>query len=401
MKKWIEKEAIAQYPIITEEELKESMRCCVRQVRNNMPAFAEHFPAACSVNQFYTPGINTDWTSGFWTGEVWLSYENAENDEDRKLFLEAGNRQVDSFLHRIIVKHYVDHHDMGFLYSPSCVAAFKLTGNENAKKAALLAADQLIKRYRPVGEYIQAWGPYGAKDNSRFIIDCLLNIPLLYWASEESRNSTYRNIAEKHIHTTMKYIVREDNSTWYTVFLDPVTGEFSRGATCQGYMDNSAWARGQAWGIYGTAIAYKNTGRKEYIEYFRRVADYYLSHLPSDLCPYWDLSFGDGDEKEQERDSSSAAIAACGFLEMSKYLTGEEAEYYRKTAGRFLKTLTDHYQVKDPGRSNGQLLHGVYAKKTPYNTCKNNGVDECVIWGDYFFMEALTRLINRDWEMYW
>lgn len=401
MDKWITQEQLNQFPELTAQELLASAECAVAQVKNNLPAFEEHFPAANSENNFYTPGINTDWTSGFWTGEIWLAYENAKNEADRALFRTAGDKQVDSFLKRIIVKHCVDHHDMGFLYIPSCVAAYKLTGSEPAREAALKAADQLMTRYQPVGEFIQAWGELGAKDNYRLIIDCLLNIPLLYWATDVTGDEKYRDVAEKHIHTTMKYVIREDNSTWHTVFLNPETGEFDHGATCQGYRDASAWARGQAWGIYGSAIAYKYTGRKEYIDYFRRTADYFLKHLPQDMCPYWDLMFGDGDEAEQPRDSSSAAIAACGFLEMSKYLPGEEAERCLSIAKKLAGSLVRYYQVRDPKVSNGQLLHGTYAKKTPYNTCANSGVDECVIWGDYFFMEMLTRLVNPQWNMYW
>jgi len=240
-----------------------------------------------------------------------------------------------------------------------------------------------------------------ARDNARLIIDCMLNVPLLYWASEETKDGHYADIAKNHILTTMKHVIRDDDSTWHTIFFDPDSGEFSHGATCQGYKDASAWARGQAWGIYGTAIAYKNTGDPEYIKYFERVSRYFLSHLPKDLCPYWDLCFGDGDEAEQPRDSSSAAIAICGFLEMSKYLDEEKSAYYISVAKKLMHSLIENYQVKDKAVSNGQLLHGTYARKTPYNTCKNRGVDECVIWGDYFFMEALTRLARPDWKMYW
>lgn len=401
MNKWITPEEVMQRPEALPEEVRAAMRQCVAQMCNNLPAFETHFPAANSENNFYTPGPNTDWTSGFWTGEVWLAWENAENDEARALLRQAGDKQVDSFLERINIKHYVDHHDMGFLYIPSCVSAYKLTGSANAREAALKAADQLMTRYRPIGEYIQAWGAMDDPDNHRLIIDCLLNIPLLYWASEVTGNGAYRDVAEKHIHTTMRHIVREDNSTWHTIFFDAVTGAFSHGATCQGYKDSSAWARGQSWGIYGTAIAYNNTRRPEYIEYFRRVSDYFLKHLPEDLCPFWDLGFGDGDDAEQPRDSSTAAIACCGFLEMSKYLPADEAQYYTAAAKKLAHALIEKYQVKDATISNGQLLHGTYAKKTPFNTCKNSGVDECVIWGDYFFMEALTRLMNPDWKMYW
>lgn len=401
MDKWILREQILRYPEISPQQVHDALMLCVSHVCHNLPEFETHFPAANSENNFYTPGINTDWTSGFWTGEVWLAYENASSQQERDILRNAGNTQVASFLERINVLHYVDHHDMGFLFIPSCVAAYKLTQNPAAREAALKAADQLMTRYRPVGEYIQAWGSMSDPGNHRLIIDCLLNIPLLYWATEMTGETRYRDVAEKHIHTTMKHVVREDNSTWHTIFFDPDTGAFERGATCQGYKDSSAWARGQAWGIYGTAIAFKNTGRSEYIDYFKRVTDYFLDHLPNDLCPYWDLAFGNGDEQEEPRDSSSAAIACCGILEMSKYLSDEDAKYYRSVAKRLMCSLVQNYQVRDTNISNGQLLHGTYAKKTPTNTCTNAGVDECVIWGDYFFMEALNRMHNPNWDMYW
>lgn len=401
MEKWIPLEQLLQHKEAQPPEFEQALNRCVKRVRSNLPAFETKFPAANSENNFYVPGPNTDWTSGFWTGEIWLSYENADNQQEKELFLRAGNAQVESFLERINIKHYVDHHDMGFLYIPSCVAAYKLTGSEQAKEAALKAADHLMLRYRPIGQYIQAWGAMDDLNNHRLIIDCLLNIPLLYWATEVTGKEEYRKVAENHISTTMKYILREDNSTWHTVFFDPKTGDFTHGATCQGYKDSSAWARGQAWGIYGTAIAYKNTKRTEYIEYFKRITGYFLEHLPDDLCPYWDLSFGNGDSAEQPRDSSAAAIACCGLLEMSKYLEKEDAQYYTAIARKIATSLIENYQAVDDKTSNGQLLHGTYAKKTPYNTCTNAGVDECVIWGDYYFMEALTRLVNPDWNMYW
>lgn len=167
MEKWLTIQQIEQYPEINEQQQKEAMAQCIAQVKHNLPAFETHFPAANSENNFYTPGINTDWTSGFWTGEVWLAYENALEEEDRRLFKEAGDKQVDSFLERIRIKHYVDHHDLGFLYTPSCVSAYKLTGSEKAKEAALMAADQLMTRYRPKGKYIQAWGPMDTPEIGR------------------------------------------------------------------------------------------------------------------------------------------------------------------------------------------------------------------------------------------
>lgn len=382
------------YPEITQEEIKEALTFCNRQIISNLPEFTDQFQDNSSVGGFYRPIPNSDWTTGFWTGEIWLAYEFS-GDERLKT---AGEVQINSFLERINNKFQVDHHDMGFLYSPSCVAGYKLIGSEAGKEAAIKAADQLITRYHPVGEFIQAWGPMNAPENYRLIIDCLLNLPLLYWASEETGDVKYRDIAEKHIHTAVANVIREDDSTWHTFFFNMETGAPDHGATCQGYRDGSAWARGQAWGVYGMALAYKYTERKEYIELFRRVTEYYLAHLPKDLVPFWDLEFTDGDD--QPRDSSSASIAACGILEMIKYLEPDEAEHYRRIAYRMMKSVYDNYAVKDPRVSNGLVLHSTYSNHSPYNTCNHCGVDECNSWGDYFYMEALTRM-SKDWELYW
>ena len=176
------------------------------------------------------------------------------------------------------------------------------------------------------------------------------------------------------------------------------TGEPDHGATCQGYRDGSAWARGQAWGIYGSALAYRYTKREEYVDVFKNVTQYYLEHLPKDMVPYWDLEFGEG--STEPRDSSSASIAACGLLEMSKYLNEEDAAYYTKLAKQMMKSVVDHYAVKDSKESNGLVLHSTYSNHSPYNTCNHYGVDECNSWGDYFYMEALTRM-TKEWNQYW
>lgn len=385
---------------ITEKEVQKALQFSTEQVVRNLPVFTDKFQKAYSENGFYEPTENRDWTTGFWTGEIWLAYEYAKEQglPCKTDLRSSGEVQVKSFLDRIDHKIEVEHHDMGFLYSPSCVAAYKLTGNEMAKEAAVKAAEQLLTRYQPVGEFIQAWGAMGEAENYRLIIDCLLNLPLLYWASEETGEEKYRSIAEKHIHTAMKNVIREDHSTWHTFFFDPKTGEPSHGATCQGYRDGSAWARGQAWGIYGCALAYKYTGREEYIATFKNVTRYFLTHLPKDMVPFWDLEFTDGDE--QPRDSSAASIAACGMLEMAEYMTEEDARIYRNYARQIMKSLYEDYAVWDEKLSNGLVLHSTYSNHSPYNTCNHYGVDECNIWGDYFYMEALTRL-HKKWIKYW
>lgn len=382
-----------QNPELTIEEAKKALDTASAQVRRNLPMFTENCQNHSSVDNFYPICNNDQWTCGFWPGEVWLAYEHTGDEEFRK----AALHMIDSFDHRIRNKIAVDHHDMGFLYTPTCVAAYKLTGDEKAKQAAILAADQLISRFQPLGGFIQAWGSMEDEGNYRYIIDCLLNLPLLYWAGKVTGDKKYEEIARKHITTCLKYSIREDGSTYHTFFLDKKTGAPLRGETCQGYKDDSCWARGQAWGIYGTAISYAYTKRPEYLEAFKKTAAYYLEKLPEDLVPYWDMIFTEGDEP---RDSSSASIAACGFLEAAKHMQAEEAAKYRKLAAQMLKSLADHYAVKDFTKSNGIVLHGTYSKKSPFNTCNQEGVDECVSWGDYFYMEALTRF-SKDWEMYW
>lgn len=392
---------LKEYQEITNEQMTQAMEFACGQILKNLPEFTEKFQNAYSVDNFYAPIDNTDWTNGFWTGEIWLAYEyclaNGRMEEAEQL-KQAAMVQVASFENRIKEKIAVDHHDMGFLYTPSCVAAYKLTGSKQAREAAILAADQLIRRFHPVGEFIQAWGPMDEPENYRLIIDCLLNLPLLYWATEETGDNKYREIAEKHIHTAVANVIREDASTWHTFFFDMETGAPHHGATCQGYRDGSAWARGQAWGVYGMACAYRYTKREDYIEKFRAVTEYFLAHLPEDLIPFWDLEFSDG--STEPRDSSSAVIAACGMLEMSKYLPKEEAVHYTSIAKKIMKSVYENYAVKDSSVSNGLVLHSTYSNHSPYNTCNHYGVDECNIWGDYFYMEALTRMM-KDWEQYW
>ena len=369
------------------------MDTVVAQVRRNLPTFTYAAQNHSSLNNFYPPVPNDQWTAGFWPGSIWLAYE-ATGD---KVFRYAAQIQVQSFLHRIENRIATDHHDMGFLYSPSCVAAWKLVGDEDGRRAALLAADQLLERFQEKGQFIQAWGPMGEPENYRYIIDCLLNLPLLFWASRESGDPRYREKALAHARTTLAHSIRADHSTYHTFYMDPATGAPARGATKQGYRDESAWARGQAWAIAGMAFCHREEPNGAYLEAFEHLLAYYLKRLPDDLVPYWDLTFMDGDEP---RDSSSAAIVACGLLEMAGLVGGSRAGELRELARQMLGSLWRGYAVRDPAVSNGFLLHGTYSKKSPFNSCRGEGVDECVTWGDYYYFEGLTRL-SRQWPTYW
>ncbi len=388
------KKAFENYPEITQVELSCAIKQAIGQAKKAVETLGQKFKSAQSENNIYPTSENVDWTEGFYTGELWIAYELSEDE----LFRETAMSQIASYRERMDKRIFIDHHDMGFLFSPSCVAAYKLTGDEFAKQTAIMAADNLISRFQPVGNFIQAWGELGAKDNYRLIIDCLLNLPLLYWASEVSGDDKYAAIAKKHITTALGCILRDDNSAYHTHFFDIQTGSPTVGVTHQGYRDGSAWARGQAWGVYGIALSYKYTKNPQYIETFKRVTDFYIEHLPNDLIPYWDFDFSDG--TTEPKDSSSAAIAICGMLEMAKYLDEQDAHYYRGIAKKSLKSLVDNYACGAESSSNGQLLHGTYAKSSEFNTCPDLGVDECITWGDYYYMEALIRL-DRDWKLYW
>ena len=386
---------LENYPVLTAAELDEAIHYAIEQVRSCLGDFTTWFKYPNSCKNFYPQMTNTEWTNGFWTGEVWLAYELTKDEEFKK----TGLAHVDSYYDRIVNNIVCDHHDLGFLYSPSCVAGYKLLGDEKAKQAAILAADKLITRFQEKGGFIQAWGPLGAKDNYRLIIDCLLNLPLLYWTTEVTGDPKYRDIALRHIKTALSVVIREDYSTFHTYFFDPETGEPSHGVSHQGNRAESAWARGQAWGIYGLAISYRYTKDPKYLELFRHVAQYFVDHLPTDLIPYWDFDFTDG--SDEPRDSSASAAAACGLLEMAKHVSEEEANEYKVIASQLMKALVDKCSVRDPKVSNGQILHGTYCRSTPTNGCRQHGVDECTSWGDYYYFEALMRLKNEDWNMYW
>lgn len=380
---------------ITGQEVQDALSAALRQTRSCLPEFSDQFKHIFSQHNVYSAAPNNQWTNGFWTGELWLTYENSKDE----IFRQAAMNQVRSFYNRIEQEIETDTHDLGFLYSPSCVAAYKLTGDRTARTAALMAADKLAGRFHEKGQFLQAWGSLTDPNNYRLIIDCLLNLPLLYWASEETGNPRYADLARAHFRTALKVVIRPDYSTCHTYYFDPATGAPLRGVTHQGYSAQSAWARGQAWGVYGIALGYRYNPDPEYQEIFDHVTEYFLAHLPENRIPYWDFTFTDG--SEEPRDSSALAIAVCGLLEMADCsLSKEEQAACLHAAKCLIRPLIDLCAARSPEESNGQLLHGVYGRKTPYNDCIDHGIDECNLWGDYYYVEALTRL-SRKWNPYW
>lgn len=375
---------------LTREEVTAAMDRVADQVRCNMEYFGTRFPSSATRNQTYGVIDNIEWTDGFWTGLLWLCYEYTGDDAFKNLAL----KNVDSFLNRVEKRIELDHHDLGFLYSLSCVAGYKLTGSAEGRKAGLLAADKLMERFQEKGGFIQAWGELGARDNYRLIIDCLLNIPLLHWAFLETGKPVYRNAAMRHYEAACNNVIRDDASAYHTFYFDPETGEPLKGVTRQGYSDDSAWARGQAWGIYGIPLNYRYVKDDSAFNLFKGMTNYFLNRLPEDEVCYWDLIFTDG--SNQSRDSSAAAIGVCGIHEMLKYLPEVESDKntYRHAMHCILRSLIERYTAPEIKPGNPVLLHGVYSWHS------GKGVDEGNIWGDYYYMEALIRFY-KDWNLYW
>ena len=369
-------ERFLDQPLLTKAEVKAAIDLAMEQLRVNMAYFKDEFPTPATFDNLYPKMDNTEWTNGFWTGELWLGYEYT-NEEAMKQLAQANDR---SFLDRVEKRIELDHHDLGFLYTPSCMAEYKLLHTPEARKAAILAADKLIERYQEVGGFIQAWGELGKPEHYRLIIDCLLNIQLLFWASEQTGDPKYAQMATQHFYTSANNVIRDDASAFHTFYFDPKTGEPLKGVTRQGYSDDSAWARGQAWGIYGIPLTYRFVKDEDCFGLFKGMTNYFLNRLPKDHVSYWDLIFGDG--SGHSRDSSATATAVCGMHEMLKHLPEVDRDKltYKYAMHAMLRSLIDNYANREikPGRP--LLLHGVYSWHS------GKGVDEGNIWGDYYYL---------------
>ncbi|HEL1351305.1 TPA: glycoside hydrolase family 88 protein [Streptococcus equi subsp. zooepidemicus] len=383
-------EAYSQQPCLTKADIEAAILLALKQIRLNMDYFGTDFPTPATKDNHYSMMDNTEWTNGFWTGCLWLAYEYTGDDAIRSL-AQANNL---SFLERVTKSIELDHHDLGFLYSPSCMAEWKLLKTPEARLAVLKAADKLIERYQEKGGFIQAWGKLGQKEDYRLIIDCLLNIQLLFFASQETGDDRYRQMATNHFYASANNVIRDDASAYHTFYFDPETGEPVKGVTRQGYNDDSAWARGQAWGIYGIPLTYRFLKDPQLIALFKGMTHYFLNRLPKDQVSYWDLTFGDG--SSQSKDSSATAIAVCGIHEMLKSLpeSDPDKKSYQAAMHCMLRSLIDSYANRDIKPGAPLLRHGVYSWHS------GKGVDEGNIWGDYYYLEALLRFY-KDWNPYW
>ncbi|MBP5298750.1 MAG: glycoside hydrolase family 88 protein [Lachnospiraceae bacterium] len=320
----------------------------------------------------YKPMENDLWTSSFFPGEMLLAYGITHD----RAFLSDAEAYLESFGYRLNNKIGISH-DLGFLYSLTCVSLHRLTGDALAKELSQKAAKELFLRYNSKGKFIQAWGEIGVGNPYvKIIADTMLNLPLLY----QSGISQYADAASEHAYTSAKYIVRDDFSSFHTYLMDPVTGKAVEGRTHQGFRDSSTWARGQAWIVYGYALSYGYTREKKFIEISQKAADYFIERLPANKVSYWDLTFSD--RIPDIRDTSATAILATGLLELSEYLEKEQARKYTDVAKEILKKMYEQYFYPNVD-SPVLLTDGMYHR--------DNG-STGTIWGDYFFMEALAKM---------
>lgn len=359
----------------------EALAWALKAVDRGLDTFVNTYPHV-SKNNIYTGENNTLWTASFYPGICYLAYSMTGDEK----YLSHSKDYLDSFEDRIVNRKHISH-DLGFLYTLTCVADYTLTGNERGKELALLAALVLTERYNEKGQYIQAWGEMGITyPNVKIIIDTMLNLPLLYW----TKNDKNVEIAYNHAKTAAKYLVRSDYSTYHTYLMRPETGEGVVGKTHQGYEDESTWARGQAWAVYGFALSYRYTKEEEFLHIAKETANVFIDNLPKDDVPYWDFTFTD--ENPDIKDTSAAAIFVCGLLEICQFASETDKEKYEEIIDRVMKSLYENYSTKDVANTNGLLKEGVYHR--------NDGARECVSWGDYFYFEALVRIL-KDVKTFW
>ena len=315
-----------------------------------------------------------DWVAGYFPGMLWKVYAETKDP--------AWLQRARKFTQPIGRFRYDDRDlDFGVLFEPSFVAAWRLTGDRQARQSALEAAASMAKRYMPEGRYIRSWGRVDdPKQQGYVIIDCLIDLDLLFWAAKEESNPYYFEIAHQHALTTLAATVRPDGSSLQVVELDPHTGKKLRDSHKQGYGVDSCWSRGQGWGVYMFPRLYRHTKDYRFLKAAQAMADYYLANLPADFVPYWD--FRAPGIPNEPRDSSAAALAGVGLWELSQMATGPERRArYRKAALDTLDSLTRNYLSREiTGRL---LMHGAYhvpARIAP---------DESLIFGDYYYLELL------------
>ncbi len=321
-----------------------------------------------------------DWTSGFWPGILWYNYENTGKLTDKLQALAYTERQ-----RPLVAKKHQPDHDIGFQLICSFGHAYANTGRAEYRDILLEGAAKLAKLYNPKVGTILSW-PHAVSDNGwphNTIMDNMMNLQLLFFASKNGGSEKYREMAVSHARRTMENQFRDDYTSYHVALYDSISGDFIRGCTNQGLNDNSFWSRGQAWGIYGFTTVYRETGDKTFLRFAEKITEAYLSRLPDDYVPYWD--FDDPAIPNAERDASAAAIVASALLELAQLEDKPEmAKKYIRASEKMLHSLSSpDYQSRK--QNSAFLLHSTGNLPAGYE------VDASINYADYYYIEALTR----------
>ena len=324
------------------------------------------------------------WTNGFWGGLMWIMYAATGNEEYKKTAIRSEELMDKAFsdIQKL-------HHDVGFMWHILSGANYRLTGDTASRNRNLIAAMTLASRFKENGGYIRAWnGKWFGLDNDGWtIIDCMMNIPLLYWASSELGDDRFTQIAISHADMSMRDHVREDGSMNHIVVHDTVTGEMLETLGGQGYGVGSTWSRGEAWGLYGFILSYMHTGEARYLDTAKKIANYFITNVAdTDWLPLVDFR---APEEPVLYDSTAGAIAACGLIEIARNLPDFEQRPYITAAMKILKAMEEKFcNWEENEDSILQMGTEMYTR----------GIHKPIIYGDYFFAEAIAKLKGFDFN---
>jgi len=321
------------------------------------------------------------WCSGFVPGSLWYLYEYkpfATLLDDARNYTARIEKE----------KNNKGTHDLGFMLYCSFGNGYRITGDTAYRSIMLTGAESLASRFNPTVGLIQSWG---ANRNWQYpvIVDNMMNLEFLFWASKASDDPKFRDICIIHADNTIKDFYRADYSSYHVVSYDPATGEVEKKNTAQGFADESAWARGQAWGLYGFTVMYRETGDTKYLEHAKNIASFILNHpnLPADKIPYWD--FNASEIPDAKRDASAGAIIASALIEMSGYVDADMAKTYLNVAETQIRTLSSSEYFAEIGTNGNFIL-----KHSVGSIPGNSEVDVPLTYADYYYIEALMRFLS-------
>ncbi|MBK5292723.1 MAG: glycoside hydrolase family 88 protein [Acidobacteriia bacterium] len=353
-----------------------------KQVRGLIERHPDYYPMYTMNGKWMHEGPKwTHWCDGFLPGMMWI-FRRFEADQERNPngWLEEAIRYTKPLEPR---KFDRDVHDLGFIFLSTYYRWYQVTGDKELHDVLIQAGRTLALRFKEKGQYLRSF----VADNSLFI-DIMMNVGIIFYAARETGDRNLREIALRHSLTTRRVLVRGDGSTAHEGIFDVDTGEFLHQSTHQGYRGDSCWSRGLAWGLYGFATCYEYSRDPHFLQTAEGCADYYITRTPSDGVPPWD--FNAPPDSRKQVDTSAAAIAAAGMLRLCRLLSDPaKGHFYWTTAIRILRTLCEKHTGTTPEKWEGILKGGVY------HIHKELGVNESVMWGDYFFVEALEQALRK------